>query len=142
VQRFGPLAGSQGGNPVALVVVSLTKGLGRRCHTVGMPLGTGSSVGDGASPDWQQVQTLGVADVVMTILKARKTMPLATAAAVSRTRHGDGYRVLVSLLEGQPSVDAADLGGRVDGATAIFVARELGKDLAEAFDGKDVFILQ
>jgi hypothetical protein len=39
-------------------------------------------------------------------------------------------------------VDAADLGGRVDGATAIFVARELGKDLAEAFDGKDVFILQ
>ena len=84
-----------------------------------MPLGTGSSAGDGASPDWQQVQTLGVADVVMTILKARKTMPLATAAAVSRTRHGDGYRVLVSLLEGQPSVDAADLGGRVDGATAL-----------------------
>jgi hypothetical protein len=142
VQRFGPLVGSQGGNPVALVVVSLTKGRVLRCHTFSMPLSTGSSAGVGASPDWQQVQTLGVADVVMTILKARKTMPSATAAAVSRTRDGDGYRVLVSLLEGRPPVDAADLDVRVDGVTAIFVARELGKDLADAFDGKDVFILQ
>jgi len=87
------------------------------------------------------VQTLRVADVVMTILKARKAMPSATVAAVSRTRQGDGYRVLVSLLEGSPSPDAAD---REDGGgtTAIFVARELGKDLADAFGDKDVFILQ
>jgi hypothetical protein len=117
-----------------------------------MPLSTGPSSGDGASPDWQQVQTLRVADVVMTILKARKAMPLATAAAVSRTKHGDGYRVLVSLLEASPPADAPALDGTaldgtalddgIDGAAAIFIARELGQDLADAFDGKDVFILQ
>jgi hypothetical protein len=107
-----------------------------------MPLSTGPSSGDGALPDWQQVQTLRVADVVMTILKARKMMPSATAAAVSRTKHGDGYRVLVSLLEGSPPADAADLADGIYGAAAIFVARELGEDLADAFGGKDVFILQ
>jgi hypothetical protein len=107
-----------------------------------MPQSTGASSGDGASPVWQQVQTLRVADVVMTILKARKAMPTATAAAVSRTRHGGGYRVLVSLLEGSPAADTADLANDVDGAAAIFVARELGQDLADAFGDKDVFILQ
>jgi hypothetical protein len=113
-----------------------------------MPLSTGPSSGDGALPDWQQVQTLRVADVVMTILKARKAMPSATAAAVSRTRHGGGYRVLVSLLEGNTEADAAsleadvDVAAGIDGATAIFVARELGPDLADAFGDKDVFILQ
>lgn len=119
-----------------------------------MPLSTcppseGSQSGDGPSPDWQQVQTLRVADVVMTILKARKTMPSATAAAVSRTKHGSGYRVLVSLLEGSPPADAADgaddgadVEDGVAGAAAIFIARELGQDLADAFGGKDVFILQ
>jgi hypothetical protein len=111
-------------------------------HTVRMPLSTGSSSGDGASPDWQQVQTLQVADVVMTILKARKAMPAATAAAVTRTRHGAGYRVLVRLLEGSPAPDAVPLDGDVDGAVAIFVARDLGPDLAEAFGEKDLFILQ
>ena len=123
-------------------VVSPMSGLVPRRQTVRMPLSTGPSSGAGALPDWQQVQTLGVADVVMTILKARKTMPSATAAAVSRTKHGDGYRVLVSLLEASPSVDVADLVDGIDGAAAIFIARELGQDLADAFDGKDVFILQ
>ena len=107
-----------------------------------MPLSTGPSSGDGALPDWQQVQTLRVADVVMTILKARKAMPSATAAAVSRARHGGGYRVLVCLLEGGKEADAADLGVAVDRAAAVFVARELGQDLADAFGDKDVFILQ
>jgi len=93
-------------------------------------------------PDWQQVQTLRVADVVMTILKARKAMPSATAAAVSRARHGSGYRVLVSLLEDGAEAEAADLGVAVDRAAAVFVARELGQDLADAFGDKDVFILQ
>jgi hypothetical protein len=78
----------------------------------------------------------------MTILKARRAMPSATAAAVSRTRHGGGYRVLVSLLEGGQAADAADLGADIDGAAAVFVARELGVDLADAFGDKDVFILQ
>ena len=123
-------------------MISPMSDLAPRRHTVRMPLSTGPSSGDGALPDWQQVQTLRVADVVMTILNARKTMPSATAAAVSRTKHGDGYRVLVSLLEGSPPLDAADPDGGIDGAAAIFIARELGKDLADAFDGKDVFILQ
>jgi hypothetical protein len=107
-----------------------------------MPLSTGPGPGDGASPDWQQVQTLRVADVVMTILKARKAMPSATAAAVSRTRHGSGYRVLVRLLDDSPAADTAYAAGAVDGATAVFVAGELGADLADAFGDKDVFILQ
>jgi len=108
-----------------------------------MPLTSGSASGDGVPPAGQEVQTLRVADVVMTILKARKTMPKATAAAVSRTRQGDGYRVLVSLLEGSPAGgDAADLAKGAGGTAAVFVARELGKDLADAFGDKDVFILQ
>jgi hypothetical protein len=111
-----------------------------------MPLSTGPSSGDGALPDCQQVQTLGVADVVMTILKARKAMPSATAAAVVRARHDDGYRVLVSLLEGSPAGSteavAADVEAGIDGAAAVFVARQLGQDLADAFGDKDVFILQ
>jgi hypothetical protein len=78
----------------------------------------------------------------MTILKARKAMPSATAATVARTRDGDGYRVLVSLLEGRPPADGLDADGGVDGTAAVFVARELGKDLADAFGDKDVFILQ
>jgi len=123
-------------------VVSPMNGLVPRRQTVRMPLSTGPTSGDGALPDWQQVQTLGVADVVMTILKARKAMPSATAAAVSRTKHGDGYRVLVSLLEVSPPADATGLDDGIDGAAAIFIARELGQDLADAFDGKDVFILQ
>ena len=123
-------------------VVSPMSELVPRRQTIRMPLSTGPSSGDGALPDWQQVQTLGVADVVMTILKARKAMPSATAAAVSRTKHGDGYRVLVSLLEVSPPADAAGTNDGIDGAAAIFIARELGQDLADAFDGKDVFILQ
>ena len=125
-----------------------------RRHTSAMPLTSGPWSGDGASPGSQEVQTLRVADVVMTILKARKAMPAATAAAVSRTRDGDGYRVLVSLLEDSPPgdgagltagadpKDGADLNGRASGATTVFVARELGQDLADAFGDKDVFILQ
>ncbi len=112
-------------------------------HTNVMPSSTWSSPGDGPLPDWQQVQALSVADVVMTILKARKAMPAATAATVSRARHGDGYRVLVSLLEGsQPADGGTAHPGGIGEAVAVFVARELGKDLADAFGSKDVIILQ
>src|SRR5258707_10135926 len=108
-----------------------------------MPLSTRSSSDAGQAPDWQQVQTLRVADVVMTILKARKAMPSATAAAVSRMKHGDGYRVFVSLLEGSLPADTGTVHpGGIDEAVAILVARELGKDLADAFGGNDVIILQ
>jgi hypothetical protein len=108
-----------------------------------MPSSTRSSPGDSPLPDWQQVQTLSVADVVMTILKARKAMPSATAATVSRTRHGDGYRVLVTFLDGsQPTGEGTGHPSGIDEAVAVFVARELGKDLTEAFGGQDVIILQ
>lgn len=107
-----------------------------------MPLSTPPSSGDGTPPEGQWVQTLQVADVVMTILEARKAMPLATAAAVSRAEHGDGYRVLVSLREASPSADEVCQDGGLDRAIAIFVAHELAPDLADAFGGKDVFILQ
>jgi hypothetical protein len=143
---------------VALAVLSPMHPSALGLHTDGMPPSTWSSPSDGPLPDWQLVQTLSVADVVMTILKARKAMPSATAATVSRSRHGDGYRVLVSLLEGgQPAgertappdgigLDGIELDGTgLDGikdAVAVFVARELGKDLADAFGGKDVIVLQ
>jgi hypothetical protein len=111
-------------------------------HTSAMPLTSGPGSGEGASPDCQEVPVLRVADVVMTILKARKAMPAATAAAVSRTRDGDGYRVLVSLLEGSPPGDGTGPAAGASGATTVFVARELGRDLADAFGDKDEFILQ
>ena len=124
-------------------VVSTMHDVALGLHTGGMPLSAHSSSDASPAPDWQQVQTLRVADVVMTILKARKDMPSATAAAVSRMKHGDGYRVFVSLLEGSLPADAGAVHpGGIDDAVAIFVARELGKDLADAFGGNDVIILQ
>ena len=87
----------------------------------------------------QSVETLEIADVVMTILQARKTMPWATAAAVSREHRGDVIHVRVSLLEasGRPE----DQPGRGD-VVAAFTARRLGADLAAAFGQKDVIILK
>jgi len=85
-------------------------------------------------------------------------MPLATAAAVFRERHGGGFRVRVSLIEGTPSPAgnpdnpdnpedsdnsrSAEYPCGHEGAVAIFVARELGKDLTDAFGGRDMIILQ
>lgn len=113
-----------------------------------MSPGTDAPTGGGQPPpDWQQVQTLGLADVAMTILQARKTMPTATAAVVSRERHGGGFRVRMNLLEGLRSAGDGDPGDPRDPGTAgqvvaIFVARQLGKDLADAFGDKDVIILR
>jgi hypothetical protein len=93
---------------------------------------------DRPPPAWQQVQTLGVADVVTAILRARKAMPTATTAAVSRESHGKGYRVNVHLLDqGEPPEDHYES----EGAVAIFLARELGNDLSDAFGGSDVIVL-
>jgi hypothetical protein len=130
----------------SLVVPTMTPGVPGP-QTEGMPPSAEPPADDGPpSPQWQQVQTLGVADVVMTILRARKTMPSATAAAVSRESHGGGFRVRVRLLEDTPSPggDPGDLSdpGERKGEVAIFVARELGKDLADAFGGKDVIVLK
>jgi hypothetical protein len=103
-------------------------------QTKAMPPGTDPSVGDGApSPLWQQVQTIGLAEIAMTILEARKTMPAATTAIVTREREGAGFRVCISLMEG------ADGAGEV---VAVFVAHQVGKDLESAFGDKDVIILR
>jgi hypothetical protein len=99
--------------------------------------------GGSPSPDWQQVQTLGVAEIVVTILEARKTMPSATAAAVSREKYGGGFRVHVSLLEDMPSPDENPRDpGSPQWVIAIFAARRLGQDLTDAFGDKDVIILK
>jgi len=108
-----------------------------------MPPSTDPPVSGGPPSDWQHVQTLGVSEVVMTILEARKTMPSATAAAVTREKHGGGFRVRVRLLEDTPPTDGnpqdpAD----AEGLAAIFVTRQLGQDLTDAFGDKDVIILK
>jgi len=110
--------------------------------TAGMSPGTGPAIDDGKpSPDWEPVETLGVADIVMIILGARKTMPAATAATVSRRRRGDVFHVRVSLLDGGNRPEA----GHIDGpgeVIADFAARQLGQDLVDAFGNNDVIILR
>jgi hypothetical protein len=100
--------------------------------------------GDEASlPGWQQVDTLGLAEVVMTILEARQTVPTSTAAAVSREQHGDVLHVRVSLLR-DPPADSADPPGPGEQGVVVaaFTARRLGPDLSEAFKDNDVIILK
>jgi hypothetical protein len=105
-------------------------------------MGTPASGGP-PSPEWQQVQTLGVAEIVMTILEARKTMPSATAAAVSREQHGGGFRVCVSLLDDIPSPDGDPPDpGLPQGVVEVFAAQRLGQDLTDAFGDNDVIILK
>jgi hypothetical protein len=113
-------------------------------HTVGMSPSEGTPAGGGPpSPDWQQVQTLGVTEIVMTILEARKLMPSATAAAVSREKDGGGFRVHVRLLDETPSRDGNPQDpGRIEGTVAIFTTRQLSRDLADAFGDNDVIILK
>ena len=77
----------------------------------------------------------------MTILEARKTMPSATAASVSRERRDDLLYVRVTLLE-NPSAGTA---GGPDGHGAVvaaFTVRRLDDDLSAAFGQKDVIILK
>jgi len=113
-----------------------------------MSPGTDPAIHDGKpSPDWERVETLGVADVVMIILGARKTMPSATAAAVSRERRGDVFHVRVSLLKGPPSPSGGNRSepARIDGpgeVIADFAARRLGQDLVDAFGSNNVIILK
>ena len=113
-----------------------------------MSPGTDPAIHDGKpSPDWELVETLGVADIVMIILGARKTMPSATAAAVSRERRGDVFHVRVSLLKGAPSPSGGNRSepGRIDGpgeVIADFAARQLGQDLVDAFGSNNVIILK
>jgi hypothetical protein len=87
------------------------------------------------------METLGVTQVVVAILQARKTMPLATAAAVSRERHDDVFHVQVKLMNDPPGPDGTGTGG--PGAViADFITHRLDTDLADAFGSNDVFILK
>lgn len=104
-----------------------------------MASGSDAVTGDGQpSPSSQSAETLSVAEIVMTILEARKTMPWATAASVSRRTDRDLVHVRVTLLESSPGERPAEHGEVV----ATFVVRRLGDDLARAFGEKDVIILK
>jgi hypothetical protein len=110
--------------------------------TAGMSPGTDPAIDDGKpSPDWDPVETLGVADIVMIILGARKTMPAATAATVSRRRRGDVFHVRVSLLDGGNRPEAGPIDGPGE-VIADFAARQLGQDLVDAFGNNDVIVLK
>jgi hypothetical protein len=82
----------------------------------------------------------------MSILEARKEMPWASAAAVSRQRRGSTTYVQVSLLERSSSSAGSgppdtDTDGRIQ-VIAGFAARQIGEELATAFGDKDVVILK
>jgi hypothetical protein len=100
-----------------------------------------------SSPVWQQVDTLEVTQIVLAILEARKTMPWATAATVSRERRGDELHVRVTMLKSSPSTpsDHREDHGGASGAgevIAAFTVRQLGEDLASAFGDRDVITLK
>jgi hypothetical protein len=86
-------------------------------------------------------ETLSVSEIVLAILEARKTMPWATAAAISRETTSDLVHVCVRLLESSPpsSANGPEGSGEV---VAAFTVRRLGEDLATAFGQKDVIILK
>ena len=94
---------------------------------------------------------------MVTILRARKVMPLATAATVSRERHGEAFHVRVRLMNDLPATadgEALGSGGPDSGSPdsggagwpgaviADFITRQLETDLADAFGSKDVIILK
>jgi len=76
----------------------------------------------------------------MTILRARRAIPDATAAEVTRERHQTVTHVRVSLRREPPTGEP----GHSPGGALIgrFRARQLGSDLVEAFQGRDVLILK
>jgi hypothetical protein len=108
-----------------------------------MAPGSDAVPGDGPSPGSEAgspAESLGVAEVVMAILEARKIMPRATAASVSRERRHDLLYVRVTLLESPPASPAGQPG--IGEVVAEFTVRRLDEDLAAAFGQKDVIILK
>jgi hypothetical protein len=98
----------------------------------------------GPAPDWQEVETLGLADVIMTILRARRAIPDATAAEVTREKRQTVTHVQVSLRREPPPEPLAGEPGRSPESVLVglFSARQLDGDLVEAFQGRDVLILK
>jgi hypothetical protein len=107
-----------------------------------MTPGSDAVPGDGhLPPGLQPAESVGVAEIVMTILEARETMPWATAASISRERRHDLLHVRVTLLESPPAESASRPGGRGEVVAALTI-RRLDEDLAAAFGEKDVIILK
>lgn len=77
----------------------------------------------------------------MTILEARKTMPWAAAASVSRERRHGLLHVRVTLLESSSAGSAGGPDGHGE-VVAAFTVRRLDDDLSAAFGQKDVIILK
>jgi len=77
----------------------------------------------------------------MTILEARKTLPWATAASVSREWRHDLLHVRVALLESASPASAGGPDGHGE-VVAAFTVRRLDEDLSAAFGQKDVIILK
>jgi hypothetical protein len=104
----------------------------------------GAGIDGVESPAPRQVETLGVADVVVSILEARKEKPWASAAAVWRWRRGGTVCVRVILLEHAPAPGPDEGAQELQGRTEVigeFAARRLGGDLVTAFGAKDVIVL-
>lgn len=134
-----------------LVIPTIARG-GPGVHTANMASGPDPVADDRSSSlAWQRVDSLEVTQIVLAILEARKTMPWATAATVSRKRHGDAVRVCVTMLKDSPSADHSadhgDTGGHagITGTSAVIAAFEVGRlgdDLARAFGDSDVITLK
>ena len=110
-------------------------------HAAGMAPGSDAMPGDGPPLGSRAAESLGVAEIVMTILEARKTMPWATAASISREWRRDLLHVRVTLLESSSASSAGHPDGHGEVVAAFTVAR-LDEDLAAAFGQKDVIILK
>lgn len=80
------------------------------------------------------MRALGVSDIVVAILEARKTRPWATAARVSREQREGRVYVRVALL-GDPEDDRSEI-------VAAFAADQLGDDLIQAFGPKTAITLK
>ena len=132
-----------------LVVPTIARG-GPGVHTANMASGPDPLADDRpSSPAWERVDSLEVTQIVLAILEARKTMPWATAATVSRRQHGDAVRVCVTMLKSSPDNEDGEQGdtnGHADSGTcaviAAFEVRRLGADLVQAFGNSDVITLK
>ena len=78
----------------------------------------------------------------MTILEARKTMPWATAASVSREWRHDLLHVRVTLLESPLGRFRRRAGLAMVRSSRLSPITRLDEDLSAAFGQKDVIILK
>jgi hypothetical protein len=103
-----------------------------------------AAAGDGQpAASEQRVETLSLAEVVLAILRAQRTAPLATAAAIVKESDDAGFLVRVRLLEGTPPLAGEPGVKEAPGQLiAAFAALHLGPELQDAFGERDVIILK